>query len=208
MGSEMNEDRLGGIYQQILARGSAASRNTGVSPEEMLAVIERRVPTPERLRILDRVMQSEEARQDFELLRAAVAASRPARIAVPRWAVAAAAVVLLATGGLVMVRAFRPENVLRGGESTIELTAPHDSPAVSAPLVFAWRRVPRAVSYEIELVEASGALVHLGTVRDTSWTLPESIHLSSGIEYRWWVRATREDGTTIEAPPRRLVLSP
>jgi hypothetical protein len=209
MGNEiMNDERLSGIYQQILARTSQASPGTGVTPEEMLAVIERRVPDAERLRILDRVMQSEETRQDFELLRTAMAASRPARLAVPRWAVAAAAVVLLTTGGLVVWRVATPDSVLRGSGSNIELTAPHDSPAVSAPLVFAWRRVPRAVSYEIELVEGSGTLVHIGTVQDTTWTPPESVHLASGVEYRWWVRATLDDGTTIEAPPRRLVLSP
>ena len=209
MGNEiMNDERLSSIYQQIMARASAASPGTGVTPDEMLAVIERRVSAAERLRILDRVMQSEETRQDFELLRTAMAASRPARRVVPRWAMAAAAVVILTTGGLTVWRASLQENVLRGAESNIELTAPHDSPAVSAPLVFAWRRVPRAVSYEIELVEASGALVHLAGVRDTSWTPPDSVHLASGVEYRWWVRATLDDGTTIEAPPRRLVLSP
>jgi hypothetical protein len=203
----MNDEALRRIYQEMLARDTAASPSPHVTPEEMLAVIERRASSAERLRILDRVMQSEVTRRDFELLRAAVAASRPRPGLAPRWA-AAAAVLIVSAAGIVLWQTRPEQNVLRSGGDELTLTAPPDTPAASGPLVFAWRRIPRAVSYELELVDASGALVHLGSVSDTSWTPPDTLHLVPGIEYRWWVRATLNDGTVVEAPPRRLMLSP
>lgn len=203
----MNDERLRVVYERILAE----SRPTGddPTPEQMLALAEGRGSDAERLRTLERVMRSETSRQDFELLRAASAAMRPRPRATGR-ILAAAAVLLLVAGGTTVTwqQMQHDDNIMRGGEHSVTLAAPNDSPAASGPLVFAWRRVAGAKSYEVELVEASGALVQMTTVRDTTWAPPPSLHLVPGVEYRWWVRATLADGTTLEAPPRRLVLSP
>jgi hypothetical protein len=184
------------------------SASDAVSPEALLALVEGRGSEAERLRTLDHVMQSEDARRELELLRSAVVAARPRRRSVsPAW-LAAASLVVIVVGSAVVWRAVRPENTFRGDAESVMLAAPNDAPTVSGPLVFAWRRVPGAVSYEIELVEASGSLVQMATVTDTSWTPPPSVHLTNGVEYRWWVRATLRDGRILEAAPRRLVLSP
>jgi hypothetical protein len=206
----MNDERLRAVYERILAQSRPSGDDP--TPEQMLALVEGRGSDAERLRTLERVMRSEESRRDFELLRAAAAASRPPRRGVNRMLAAAAVVLVVAGASAVTWRELRldgaSDNVMRGGEPTVVLAAPNDSPAVSGPLVFVWRPVAGATSYEVELVEASGALVKMDTVRDTTWTPPASVHLTPGTEYRWWVRATLTDGTTVEAPPRRLVLSP
>jgi hypothetical protein len=203
----MNDERLRAVYERILAE----SRPTGdeATPEQMLALAEGRGSDAERLRTLDRVMRSENSRQDFELLRAAAAAMRPRpRVTTRLWAAAAAVLVIAGASTVTWRQMHQDENVMRGAENAVTLSAPNDSPAASGPLVFAWRRVPGAKSYEVELVEASGTLVQMTTVHDTTWAPPPSVHLVPGVEYRWWVRATLADGTTLEAPPRRLVLSP
>ena len=204
----MNDEKLRRVYKTILEYRGGAPRSDDVSPEAMLALAEGRGSDAERLRTLDQVMQSEDARREFELLRAAVAASRPPARRFPAPWLAAASFLVVIAGTAVVWRATHPENVMRGDAAAVTLSSPSDAPSVSGPLVFAWRRVPGAVSYEIELVEASGTLVQMAKVNDTSWTPPATVHLAHGVEYRWWVRATLADGRTLEAPPRRLVLSP
>jgi hypothetical protein len=204
----MNDEQLRRTYKTILEAHATAPSVNDVSPEALLALAEGRGPEAERLRTLDHVMRSEDVRREFELLRAAVASSRPPARVIPRPWLAAASLLIVVAGSAVVWRATHPENVMRGDASAVTLSSPSDAPSVSGPLVFAWRRVPGAVSYEIELVEASGTLVQMATVKDTSWTPPATVHLAHGVEYRWWVRATLADGRTLEAPPRRLVLSP
>lgn len=205
----MNDERLRAVYERILAEPRPAGADDEPTPEQMLALAEGRGSDAERLRTLERVMRSESRRQDFELLRAAAAAARPPRRAAGRM-LAAAAIVLVAAGVATVTwrQMHTDDNIMRGDQKSVMLAAPSDSPAASGPLVFAWRRVAGATSYEVELVEAGGTLVQMATVRDTTWAPPPSVHLVSGVEYRWWVRATLADGTTLEAPPRRLVLSP
>jgi hypothetical protein len=204
----MNDEQLRRAYKRILDSRTSAVADDQVSPEAMLALVEGRGSEAERLGTLDRVMQSEETRREFELLRSAVAASRPHRRVLSTQWLAAAALVVIVGGSAIVWRAARPADTLRGSGESVTLSSPNDAPTVSGPLVFAWRRVPGAVSYEIELVEASGALVQMATITDTTWTPPSTVHLTNGVEYRWWVRATLNDGRTLEAPPRRLVLSP
>ncbi len=204
----MNDERLRAIYERILAE----SHGTGeeVTPEQLLALAEGRGNDADRLRTLDVVMRSEHSRRDFELLRTAAAAMHPRPRLVAGWRMLAAAAIVLVVAGATTAtwRMRTTENVMRGGERSVTLASPNDSPAASGPLVFAWRRVAGAAHYEVELVDASGNLVKMDTVADTTWVPPASVHLVPGVEYRWWVRAALVDGTTLEAPPRRLMLSP
>jgi len=206
----MNDERLREVYEQILnQRPASAAGDETPSPEQMLALVEGRGSDADRLRTLDRVMSSEDTRRDFELLRAAAAAARPRKQTNWRMLAAAAGVFIMAgVGTITWQRSRIDDNVLRGAGRAIRLAAPNDSPAASSPLVFVWHAVPGARTYEVELVEATGTLVHMTTVKDTTWVPPATTHLVPGVEYRWWVRATMPDGTTLEAPPRRLVLSP
>ena len=204
----MTDEQLRVIYERILAAPRATGADDGApTPEEMLALAEGRGSEAERLRVLDGVMRSEDARRDFELLRAAVAAARP-RVWRLAPVFAAAAVVIVAAGLGALWWPDRAADPVRGDTAAVRLTAPNDAPSVSSPLILAWHRVPDAASYEVELVEASGNLVQMATLADTTWTPPPSIHLQAGVEYRWWVRAMLADGRTLESPPRRLVLSP
>lgn len=204
----MNDERLRAVYDRILTDSRGTTDEP--TPEQLLALAEGRGTDAERLRTLDRVMRSENSRRDFELLRTASAAMRPRPRMATRWRMVAAAAIVLVVAGTatVTLRQRSTENVMRGSERSVTLATPNDSPAASGPLVFAWRRVEGATRYEVELVEASGTLVKMDTVADTTWAPPPSVHLTPGVEYRWWVRATLADGTTLEAPPRRLVLSP
>jgi hypothetical protein len=204
----MNDEQLRATYERMLT--SARPNADEPTPEQMLDLVEGRGNDTDRLRTLDRVMRSEDTRRDFELLRAAAAAARPPRRFDVRL-MAAAAVVVAAVGISTFTwkqRQTVDDNRMRGAQESITPLSPNDSPAVSGPLVFAWRSVPGVTSYEIELVDASGTLVQMTKVRDTTWVPPATLHLVPGTEYRWWVRATLPDGRTLEAPPRRLVLSP
>jgi hypothetical protein len=45
-------------------------------------------------------------------------------------------------------------------------------------------------------------------VADTTVTLPDSIRLESGVEYRWWVRASLADGRQLSSGMQRLLVAP
>ena len=50
--------------------------------------------------------------------------------------------------------------------------------------------------------------MYAGETRDTALTLPDSVHLTAGQAYLWWVQARLNDQSTVTAVTQRLVVTP
>jgi type II secretory pathway component PulM len=88
------------------------------------------------------------------------------------------------------------------------LRAPVSTAVREARPVFRWRTLPGAVSYAVTLVDdedqleaTSGAVGVSSSGPVVEWVLPASAPpLKRGRVYRWYVVATRGDGTTAQSP--------
>ena len=110
----MSDDEL----QRALPAGDAAAgqevRPTHPTPHLLRRVAEGQATEAERLAMLDRVMQSDELRREYDPFRALVAAQRRRETTWPRL-LAAAAIVLIAGGTLVWRRETLHADPWRGG---------------------------------------------------------------------------------------------
>ena len=197
----VDDTRLRAAYARVMAERDQRGAADDVPLDDILALVERAGPEAARLRTLDRVMASDRARREFELLRAA-AESAPRARAMPRFAAALAASLLVATvGGTWLATRDRPD-VMRGADA-LELVAPDESPAPSDTLRFVWRAVPGAVRYDLEILDAAGAVAHSARAADTAYAVAAA-SLPRGADLQWMVRAERGDGTEVLSPARRL----
>ncbi len=204
----MNERRLRDLYQAAIEARTDAGRADCVSPEDVMALVDRQGAEEDRMAVLDHVMSCDACRRDFELLRA-VRGSERTESRASSWRrplLAAAALVLLLGTGIVW-RAMTPggEPTFRGGGDEIALLRPSRS-ADGSSILLAWRPVPRALSYRVELLDSTGAVVFGGSASDTTLALPPSLDLAAGMSYRWWVQASVSDGTVRTGGPVELPL--
>jgi hypothetical protein len=68
--------------------------------------------------------------------------------------------------------------------------------------------VGNADRYQIVVVDTTGTEMYAGETRDTALTLPDSVHLTAGRAYLWWVQARLNDQSTVTAVTQRLVVTP
>ncbi len=221
----MKDEQLQALYARGLTTGAFATRGTGrercVAPEELLALVRREGLEQRRLEVLDHVMTCADCRSEFDLLRAieqagAEAVAADAMVATPRisrrggwrWLtpMALAASVLLAVGIGVGVERGRlgdagGGNVMRGEAREVTLMAPAGDVRARPPLTFAWRPVPGARRYELEVLDSGGDVVYAAKTVDTVLVMRDIGRLAPGVEYRWWVRAS-SDGA---AQPRSML---
>ena len=92
--------------------------------------------------------------------------------------------------------------VMRGEDSGVTVVSPAGEIAAVAPLTFAWRPVPGARRYDLEVLNADGNVVFSAETRDTVVTGARPETILPGSEYRWWVRAVLEDGAQPRSEPR------
>jgi hypothetical protein len=203
----MNEDRMRELYARNSARRAASDPPCDVSLEAMIDVLEQRGPEEERRRVLAEILRSPACREEFELLRAVVRASRPVRapVASTVWRWAAALVVAVGLGLVVTLWRGQPPEPLRGGSSPIMLADPAEGARLSAPPAFAWRGVPGALEYRLELLSDSGRVVFSATVQDT--TLGGPATLAPG-RYLWQVIARLGSGEAVRSSTRHLTVEP
>lgn len=187
------DDRLGALW----AAGAAAeSPPSHPAPEAIAAAVERRGPEAERLRTLGHIAACPPCRRDFELLRSTHQAGREL-VARPWWVRAggvAAAAVLVAMVGIAVGRitARGPASTPRGSAPPAEavraieiLTPPRGAVTTAAPQL-AWRAVPGAGIYRVEVLDGTGAVI---ARRDTPDTVLAALSLLPGRTYRWWVQS-------------------
>lgn len=194
-------------------RAGAARQPRGpecLAPEDLDRLARREGPETDRLAGLDHVMACPACLREFELLRAVQASARadattpPRRIPMP-WL--AAAILVLAMGALVLVPRLRhpalDTDPSRGADAAIFLGDPGLTSG-GRPL-FRWRTVPNALSYSVEVLDASDRVVGGGTALDTTWALPDSVALAPGGTYRWLVSAITRDGGEVRSAPHRFI---
>ena len=202
----MKDAELRDLYSQGLNRPSSSAECP--SPEALLALARREGPEAVRLATLDHVMACPQCLQEFELLRSIEQAGGGARSrasARRNWhwyaPVALAASILLAV--VVVRRVTPPGDVTRGAADSVVLLAPGVSVASGQPLIFAWRPVPRATGYRLEVLAADGSVVTAAETADTMVTLDTTQQLPPGT-YNWWVRATLPGAESVRGGMRSL----
>jgi hypothetical protein len=191
----MNDERLRTLYAGAMARLPLPADAAPVPLEAMVDLLEQRGSEAERSQTLRAILRDPRAREEFELLRAVVRAGTPPRQswrAAVGWQMAAGAALLVGTAWLFSLTQ-APEEPLRGGESTVTMLQPADGVELTAPPLFAWRPVPNAVDYRIEIVDSLGSVVFEEQVRDTTSTGPVSGSLVPGHRYRWSVTVLTRD---------------
>jgi hypothetical protein len=185
-----------------------------VAPEAILSLLRQEGAEEQRLEVLDHVMGCGECRSEFELLRAmeeagAGTTGRPAprvgaglrRFAAP---LALAASLILVVTFAHRLRSPAGSDVERGTANGITLLGPPAEVDEATPPTFAWKPVPGAQRYELEVLDEKGALVWAGRTGETSVTLSDPRLLPPGKTYRWWVRTTTESGIQRASPVRSL----
>jgi hypothetical protein len=205
----MNDEWLRDAYERALPPGDATPSLDDVSAERLRRLVERDGNESERLRTLDVALSSAEGRRELEIVWAAARAARAPRRSWRRYAIAAGLVLMAGGTTTVMMRhrATDDVDVLRGSESPVTLLAPIGAVRGDQASRFAWRPVPRADQYQLVVVDTAGNEVYASETRDTALVLPDSVRLSPGRAYLWWVQARLTDQSTVTAVTQRLVVS-
>lgn len=203
----MNEERMRELYARNTARRAASDPPCEISLEAMIDVLERRGTEEERRQVLAEILRSPACREEFELLRAVVRASRPVRAPVlgtNAWRWAAGIVVIVGLGLALALWRGEPPEPLRGGGSPIVLRAPGEDARLQEPPAFVWSAVPGAVEYRLELLTDSGGVAFSSVVRDTALILPAP--LAPG-RYLWLVVARMPGGEAARSVTKRLTVA-
>jgi hypothetical protein len=204
----MSDTRLQELYAQALARRSDATAAGCVTPEQLLALVQREGAESDRLATLDHVMGCPACRREFDLLRAVESAGRritqdpPVRSIGRRLAsFALAASLLLAVGVGLLVRNRTAGDAVRGGKGPLTLLSPDIYVPPGQEIIFAWRPVPGGSRYRIEVMDQSGKAIFSEVTRDT--TVIWRAGLPAGKQYQWWVRDLTP-GSGLVSPVRPL----
>lgn len=216
---ELNDTRLQELYARRVAARGAGAGSPHAEPEAILAVVLREGPEEARLATLDHVMSCAACHREYEWLAAVdrAAAETEAESAArgaprPWWRqapLALAASLLLAVGAGLAVRQLVSggAETVRGGAGDIALMAPADDAEAGAPLTFAWRRIPEASRYVLEVQRQDGSVAFADTTADTTVTLARPAEVLPAADYTWWVRETT-DGSEPRASERRTLRLP
>jgi hypothetical protein len=86
----------------------------------------------------------------------------------------------------------------------VTLLEPPPEIAAGTSPTFAWKPVPGAQSYELEVLDEKGAVVWGAKTSEASVTLSDPRLLTPGKSYRWWVRTTTDSGNQRASPVRSL----
>jgi hypothetical protein len=209
----VSDERLRELYATAVRGRAGRAGGEHPAPEAIAALVRREGAEDARLATLDHVMSCAECRRDFDLLsaveRAGLESGAAGRAGARRsWlmpaALAASLLVAIGLGRTLM----RPadDTTRGGGESAVVLLQPAAEAVAGDSLSFAWRPVPGASRYELELLDAGGSVTASALTADTTAS-PVAVRKLPPGEYRWWVRAATSDGRPLRSPLRALVLT-
>jgi hypothetical protein len=201
----VSDERLRDLYAAALATGRARGTEPHPSPEALAALARREGPEAARLATLDHVMSCADCQRDFALLRAVERAGTERARRGWFLPTALAASLLLAIGISRSALQSR-DDTTRGDASAVTLVQPGPEAAAGDSLAFVWRPVPGVRRYELELLDAGGAVAVSAATSDTTAAPPAVRALPPG-DYRWWVRATTSDARTFRSALRPLRLT-
>jgi hypothetical protein len=200
----VTDEALREAYQRALDARGVTGREPCPSPEAMLALLRREGTEEQRLETLDHVMGCGACSSEFELLRSIEQAGAgptqeakqaglriPRRVVVPL-ALAASAILVVTVGQ--RLRAPESPDVERGIGNGVSLLEPPAEIEAGLPTTFAWKPVPGAQGYELEVLDETGALVWGAKTSQTSVTVSDPLVFTAGRSFRWWVRATTASG--------------
>ena len=205
----MSEERLRELYTAPRRAGPPARRRHP-SPEALAALARREGSEEERLATLDHVMSCGDCRRDFDLLRTLERAGAKAGAARP---LRPSSLVHACGPGRVPARRGRhrtagaqpgDDDTTRGDERVPSRSCGPARGRAGESLTFAWRPVPGASRYELELLDAGGGVALDG--RPPTPSPPPAPGLPPG-DYKWWVRATTSDARTLRSALRPLRLT-
>jgi hypothetical protein len=197
----MNDFELRALYDRLVAE-RATGRAACVPPDALMRLAAGDASEEERLTWAEHVAGCRPCRGELALAQAvaeagrALAGRRPAF----RW-LALAASILLVVSGVTLWQAgvLARRDITRGPAEPVTLVTPRGAVPAADALRLAWRAVPRAVGYHVEVTDASGGLAFSTTTIDTAIALPASVTLAPGSEYRWRVTADLSDGSRISS---------
>jgi hypothetical protein len=201
-------------YQRALDARRVSGRELCLAPEAMLSLLRREGAEEQRLEALDHVMGCGACRSEFELLRSIEQAgagtaerARPAILQIPRRVAVplalAASLILVVTIGQ-RLRSPEGTDVERGAMDGVTLLGPAPEIAAGTSPTFAWKPVPGAQSYELEVLDEKGAVVWDTRTSETSVNISDPVLLTPGKNYRWWVRTTTGSGNQRASAVRSL----
>jgi hypothetical protein len=211
MSKDRSDEALRAAYAARRGLEGAPRRAECPTPEALLEALRGGGVEDERLRLLDHALACPACGGELALLHA-VSGSGDARgapaarsFAWRRLApLAAAASLVLATGVVAVARLQERGGVYRAPpDNGITLLAPGDGAPVSAgPVELAWRPVPGALRYSVEVTAADGLVLFGAESTDTVVTAQLATTPTGA--HSWWVRAHLDDGTERRSPARRL----
>jgi len=219
----MTDERLRELYQRAVEARASGTRADCPDPERLLALARREGSEEERLRTLDHVMSCGDCMRELELLRAIEQAGAggagSSAIAPPMTSVfwrravplALAASLVLAVGITLRQRAtdVRPDDVERGAPGSLVVHGASDLTVRQTDSVaLAWRPVPGASRYLVEVLDDAGRPVVTQTSSDTVQVLRGLGALTPGREYRWWVRTDDAGAGQARSALGRLRITP
>lgn len=191
----MNDHELRTLYERLQARREPG-RGRCVAPEHLMRLAAGDATESERLDWLDHVAGCPACRAELNLARAVAEAGRGLeRRPIPASWLALAASVLVLVGGVTLWRGglLTPDRVTRGDGDRVTLVGPTGIRPADQSRRLVWRSVPRAVRYDVEVLDSAGAPAFATSTADTLADLPPGA-LRPNVEYRWLVTAVLPDG--------------
>lgn len=177
-----------------------------LTESDIAAWLDRALPEPERRNVDAHLTSCDECRNEVSASQEAVSKAprmtRPSRIPV-RWVglAAAAAVMVIAVSTLGRTTndgtAERDSGAaVTGVQRVVAIVNPADGATLGSDRRLAWRGEGSGATYRITIGDDSGQPIHSATLPDTSFVIPQSIQLSAGRKYFWYVDAITSEGTT------------
>ena len=156
----MKEEDIVRLYQRGTSARLGPRRTDCVTPDEMVAVVERLGSEDDRLKTINHAMACADCADELELLRSMRIVKERARLPRFGYAVAASAVLVIGLGYYNLARSRAPaeRGVLRDAASDVQLVAPI-APTVPQLDTLVWRAVDNATGYVVEVRRGDGTLV-------------------------------------------------
>jgi hypothetical protein len=193
----MTDAELQAQYQRAMQRPGGPGAQCP-SPEQLQRLVDRVGPEEERLETLDHAMSCPDCHRELALLHAIHAAEPRQALLKPRHWLAAASLLIVLAGGTLLSRGLvghRSPEPMRGLDNAsqgegVTVVAATAGVASGHPGALTWHRVPGAVQYSVEVLDADDHAVFTSNTADTVVAVPA---LTAPVA--WWVRAILPDGT-------------